>query len=106
MFGYGREELLGQTIEILLPETLRKSHVRRRSAYIQGPQARPVGIGMELRARWKDGTEFPVEIGLGPVTTLQHDRRYHGAKKTGKAAPVIPADGGHRPSCRRSRSRF
>jgi hypothetical protein len=71
MFGYGREELLGQTIEILLPETLRKSHVRRRSAYIQGPQARPVGIGMELRARWKDGTEFPVEIGLGPVTTQE-----------------------------------
>jgi hypothetical protein len=71
MFGYGREELLGQTIEILLPETLRKSHVRRRSAYIQGPQARPVGIGMELRARRKDGTEFPVEIGLGPVTTQE-----------------------------------
>jgi hypothetical protein len=71
MFGYSREELLGQTIEILLPERLRKSHERHRSTYIQGPQSRPMGIGMELVARRKDGTEFPVEIALGPVATQE-----------------------------------
>lgn len=70
MFGYEGEELLGQSIEILLPEGLRKSHERHRSTYNHGPHARAMGIGMELVSRRK-GVEFPVEIGLGPVATRE-----------------------------------
>jgi PAS domain S-box-containing protein len=69
MFGYTREELLGQPIEILVPEQHRGGHVGHRSSYINTPQARPMGLGMELRGRRKDGTTFPVEISLGPLAT-------------------------------------
>lgn len=69
MFGYSREELLGQAIETLLPERLRNSHQGHRAGYIQHPHARPMGLGMELFARRKDGTEFPVEVSLGPLAT-------------------------------------
>ena len=69
MFGYSREELLGQAIETLLPERLRNSHLGHRAGYIQHPHARPMGLGMELFARRKDGTEFPVEVSLGPLAT-------------------------------------
>lgn len=71
MFGYESEELLGQSIETLLPESLRKSHERHRSTYNHGPHSRAMGIGMELVSRRKDGVEFPVEIGLGPVATQE-----------------------------------
>ena len=71
MFGYEREELLGQTIEALLPESFRKLHQRHRSTYLSSPQSRPMGIGMELVARRKSGIEFPVEISLGPVPTRE-----------------------------------
>lgn len=69
MFAYGREELLGQAIETLLPERLRNSHQAHRAGYNHHPHARPLAIGMELLARRKDGTEFPVEVSLGPVAT-------------------------------------
>ena len=69
MFGYSREELLGQTVETLLPERLRNSHQGHRAGYIKNPHARPMGRGMELVARRKDGTEFPVEVCLGPLAT-------------------------------------
>lgn len=65
MFGYQPEELLGQCIEILVPEAFRERHVDRRKAYIQDPKTRPMGA-MELQARRKDGTCFPVEISLSP----------------------------------------
>jgi len=71
MFSYGREELIGETIEILLPERLRDSHRAHHSGFIKNLQARPMGVGMELSARRKDGTEFPVEIGLGPMVTKE-----------------------------------
>jgi len=69
MFGYAREELLGQTVEVLMPERLRNSHERHRGNYANEPHVRPAGIGMELLGRRKDGTEFPVEISLGPLAT-------------------------------------
>jgi PAS domain S-box-containing protein len=69
MFGYTRLELIGQPIEKLLPERLHKSHAEHRSVYHSHPHARPMGIGMELVACRKDGTEFPVEVSLGPLTT-------------------------------------
>jgi PAS domain S-box-containing protein len=66
MFGYERAELIGQEIEILLPAAARAHHVEQRSAYAAHPTARPMGIGLELSARRKDGIEIPVEIGLSP----------------------------------------
>jgi PAS domain S-box-containing protein len=67
MFGYSREELLGNTIELLLPEAKRAAHVEERSEYFKRPHVRPMGIGMELAGRRKDGSEFPVEVSLSFV---------------------------------------
>src|SRR5690348_3786496 len=67
MFGYPRDELLGKLIEILVPESLRQRHKEHRDRYAEHPTMRPMGIGLELFARRKDGTEFPVEISLSPI---------------------------------------
>ncbi len=69
LFGYSREELSGQSIETLLPEKFRHTHVAHRSEYFHQPQFRPMGAGLELRGRRKDGSEFPVEISLSPIET-------------------------------------
>jgi PAS domain S-box-containing protein len=69
LFGYEREELLGQTLEILIPDRLRAIHPAHRRRYLENPQPRPMGAGMELAARRKDGTEFPAEISLNSVDT-------------------------------------
>ena len=68
-FGYAVGELLGETIEILLPERLGARHVAHRTQFLGRPVARPMGIGLDLAGRRKDGTEFPVEISLSPVET-------------------------------------
>jgi PAS domain S-box-containing protein len=67
LFGYSREELLGQQLETLLPEPLREAHVALRNAYLENPEKRPVAPGSELMARRKDGSVFPVEVSLSPV---------------------------------------
>jgi PAS domain S-box-containing protein len=67
MFGYRRDELLGQTVEILVPARSRAAHKHQRDAYIENPRSRPMGIGMELTGRRKDESEFPVEISLSPM---------------------------------------
>jgi PAS domain S-box-containing protein len=67
MFGYPRAELLGQPLEILLPERIRETHVAHRTGYFAEPRVRPMGIGLDLSGRRKDGTEFPVEISLSHV---------------------------------------
>lgn len=64
MFGYVRDELLGQPLEILLPERVRATHVGHRAGYFEEPRVRPMGIGLDLAGRRKGGTEFPVEISL------------------------------------------
>jgi PAS domain S-box-containing protein len=71
MFGYTREELVGQAVEMLVPEQHRGGHVGHRAAYVNSPQTRPMGVGMELRGRRKDATTFPLEISLGPLTTSE-----------------------------------
>lgn len=69
MFGYQRNELIGQMVELLLPPGLRGAHEKHRSCFVASPHARPMGMGMDLFARQKNGTEFPVEISLGPLVT-------------------------------------
>jgi PAS domain S-box-containing protein len=67
MFGYSRAELIGNALEMLLPERLRGAHGRHRAAFAATPSIRQMGVGRDLTARRKDGSEFPVEIGLNPV---------------------------------------
>jgi PAS domain S-box-containing protein len=69
VFGYTRKELLGKSIEILVPERLRSAHVEHRSAFAHSPHSRAMGAGHDLYARRKDGSEFPVEVSLSPLET-------------------------------------
>ncbi len=67
LFGYTRDELIGQQVEILVPNRFHSVHLGHRGAYLKHPALRPMGLGMNLVARRKDGVEFPVEISLSPV---------------------------------------
>ncbi|HEY1760167.1 MAG TPA: PAS domain S-box protein [Bryobacteraceae bacterium] len=69
LFGYRREELLDQPMEILVPERLRGAHLGHRTSFFSHPLARPMGAALELFAKRKDGSEFPVEISLSPLET-------------------------------------
>ncbi len=71
LFGYDREDLLGQRIELLVPAHLRTRHVEHRATYAKDPQTRPMGIGLELVGVRKDGSEVPVEISLSPIETAE-----------------------------------
>ena len=67
MFGYPREELLGKSVDMLVPEARRDQHRGHRSTYMGDPRPRPMGQGLELFGLRRDGTEFPVEIALSPI---------------------------------------
>jgi hypothetical protein len=69
LFGYGPSELVGQLVEMLLPEVLRAGHSAHRDAYVRAPRTRPMGGGLDLLARRRDGSQFPVEISLSPMAT-------------------------------------
>src|SRR5258705_30050 len=71
LFGYGRDELIAKSIETLVPERFRSGHPGYRSAFYGDLKSRPMGMGRELYALRKDGSEFPVEIGLNPVRTSE-----------------------------------
>lgn len=73
LFGYSRDELLGALIEMIVPERSRARHPALRESYQQDPETRRMGAGRDLTAVRKDGSEFPVEIGLNPIRTDQGD---------------------------------
>ncbi len=67
MFGYSREAMRGQPVEVLIPGCSREAHLGLRNAYQARPRSRPMGPGLDLVAQRRDGVAFPVEISLGPV---------------------------------------
>lgn len=67
IFGYPREELVGRSVEMLVPEGLREVHARERRAYMASPRRRPMGTGLDLAGRRKDGSVFPADIVLSPL---------------------------------------
>ncbi len=69
VFGYSRTELLGQLVEMLVPARFRNQHPGLRNSFLRDPRSRPMGAGRDLYGRRKDGSEFPVEIGLNPIET-------------------------------------
>ena len=69
LFGYQREELLGRGVEVLVPERYRAQHPHLRARFVTSPEARRMGAGRDLFGLRKDGSEFPVEIGLNPLET-------------------------------------
>ena len=74
MFGYSREELPGQLVEELIPQHLRGTHQHHRHNFSLHPSVRPMGAGLELLAKRKDGATFPVEISLSPIRSAQGNR--------------------------------
>ena len=69
VFGFARQEMLGNSIEMLVPERFRGNHPNLRGAFFHDPKSRPMGAGRDLYGLKKDGSEFPVEIGLNPIET-------------------------------------
>jgi PAS domain S-box-containing protein len=71
LFGYARDELIGRSIETLVPERVRERHIAHRDSYLGAPRIREMGVGLELHGRRRDGSEFPVEISLSPIRTAE-----------------------------------
>ena len=69
LFGYQRADLIGQQVEVLVPDSVRATHPRHRCGYVADPAPRPMGAGMELAGRRQDGSTFPAEISLATIET-------------------------------------
>lgn len=75
MFGFPSTAMRGIPVDELVPERFRSQHEEHRQGYMANPHTRPMGVGMELRGRRIDGTEFPVEIGLSPYQRVGEDKK-------------------------------
>jgi len=73
LFGYENAEIFGAAVEVLLPERFRARHISHRDRYSRNVRVRPMGMGLELFGRRKDGSEFPVEISLSPIGQERED---------------------------------
>src|SRR5271169_4649799 len=69
LFGYDREELIGQKVEVLVPESYRRQHHHHRESFVETPKTRRMGADLDLYGRRRNGSEFPVEISLSPVSS-------------------------------------
>src|SRR5271168_2559963 len=67
LFGFAHDDIIGQQVEQLMPERFRARHLDHREGYIRNVRLRPMGQGLELFGRRRDGTEFPIEISLSPI---------------------------------------
>lgn len=74
LFGYSADELLGEAIEVLVPDRVKRAHVGMRDGYVRHPETRPMGTGRDLHARRKDGRTFPVDVSLAAIDS--NGRRY------------------------------
>ena len=71
LFGYGRDELLGKSVDVLVPDRFKGGHPGHRGAFVADPKSRIMGAGRDLFGLHKDGSEFPVEVGLNPIRTRE-----------------------------------
>jgi PAS domain S-box-containing protein len=110
LFGYAREELIGEPVEMLVPHRFRAQHPTYRKAYVEQPRLREMGANLELTALRRDGTEFPVEISLSPIETeeellvsttirdvsrrKQAERKFRGLLESAPDAMVIVDEAG------------
>lgn len=94
LFGYGQDELVGHPLELLLPESRRMAHVAQRSRYMQAASPRPMGTGLDLVGRHKDGSAFPVDISLRPIL-IGHTLHVMGAVRNLTAQRLAESERDH-----------
>ena len=102
LFGYRREQLVGHSVEMLMAEPVRSAHRKHRRNFGQLPLARPMGTGLDLWGLHADGTQFAVEVGLSPVSTV------HGMRTIMAVRPITERrDGcGHTDAVQADRDRM